>query len=170
MKQREAVYASVVKAFQKAGVEFTPGQDARTLITPAIRSEITKSVVELFESGEAEFKDNESNRTKLSSTTKLTSYVTGLITNWLNKDPNLNGGSKHQAKNPGSRAGGSDPMLKEMRLLKKQLQASGNADGLAKVEAAIQDRVNQLKLAKQKQETREIDIDSLPDFLKDLVV
>lgn len=169
MKQREAVYQSVISSLNTFNVEYHPGQDVRPLITTEIRKDIAEKLVKLFTSGEAAFKDSQSNRDKLNDPVKLKSYIAGLITNWINKDPNLNGGAKHQPKNPGSRAGGSDPMLKEMRLLKKQLQESGNEDGVAKVEAAINDRIQELKVGKT-QQPKPLDIESLPDFLKDLVV
>jgi len=45
----------------------------------------------------------------LADDAKLRSYCSGLQSNWLRKDTRLNGGVKYVAKNPGSRAGSTDP-------------------------------------------------------------
>lgn len=171
MKQREAVYQAVVSVLESNGIEFIQGKsNAAQLLTKEMRSEVHRIVVAGFESGTVKLKETQSNHDKLTDSAKLSSYVTGLITNWLNKDPDLNGGLAYQSKNPGSRAGSGDTLVKEMRLLKKQLEAAGNLDGVAKVEEAIEDRVKELKAAKAKANKPEaINVDNLPDFLKDLV-
>lgn len=168
MKQREAVYKVTTEALAARSIDFTPGEtDVKEVATADIRSEITRKLVHLFQDGAVDLKSTESNQTKLSDENKLRSYVAGLITNWFNKDPNLNGGSKHKAKNPGSRV--ADDQLREMRLLKKRLEIKGDASAIARVDQAINDRVQELKAAKQPSVPAP-DVDSLPEFLRDLAV
>lgn len=168
MKQREAVYKVTTEVLAAKSIGFTPGEtDVKDVATPEIRAEITSKIVALFQEGQVEFKSTESNQAKLSDEPKLRSYVTGLITNWFNKDPNLNGGSKYQAKNPGSRA--PDSQLREMRLLKKRLEAKGDADAMARVDQAIAERIQELK-ATRSPEIPAANVDNLPEFLRDLAV
>jgi len=170
MKQREAVYLSTTEVLAHKGIEFMPSvTDVRDVVNTEIRKEIADRVVNLFKSGGVEFKGTDANQAKLSDEKLLRNYVTGLITNWFNKDPQLNGGSKYQAKNPGSRAGSSDAQLKEMRLLKKHLETIGNTEGIARVEEAIQARIAELRTEKAPT-LPEVSTDNLPDFLKDLAV
>ena len=170
MKQREAVYSSTTEVLASKGIEFTPTvTDVRDVVTTEIRKEIADRVVSLFKSGQVEFKGTDANQAKLSDEKLLRNYVTGLITNWFNKDPQLNGGAKYQAKNPGSRAGSSDAQLKEMRLLKKHLETIGNTEGIARVEEAIKNRLAEIQ-ADKAPALPEVSTDNLPDFLKDLAV
>lgn len=170
MKQREAVYQVTTEVLASKGIEFMPTvTDVRDLANSDIRSEITSKIVTLFQEGQVEFKSTESNQEKLSDPKKLRSYVTGLITNWFNKDPQLNGGAKYEAKNPGSRQGSGDPQMKELRLLRKQLVANGSSpDSIARVDQAIADRAAELKAESAPSPT--VNPDNLPDFLRDLAV
>lgn len=169
MKQREAVYQVTTEVLASKGIEFMPGvTDVRDLVTPELRSEITHRIVTMFQKDEVEFKSTESNQEKLNDAKKLRSYVTGLITNWFNKDTNLNGGAKYQAKNPGTKS--QDPQLRELRVLKKHLEAKGDTDGLARVDEAINAHIAILRKKKASASTPEVNADNLPDFLKDLAV
>ena len=169
MKQREAVYKVTTEVLAAKGIEFMPATtDVRDLVNSEIRSEITDRIVTFFQEGQVEFKSTESNQDKLNDAKKLRSYVTGLITNWFNKDPQLNGGAKYEAKNPGTRS--SDAQLKELRILKKHLEAKGDTDNLPRVEQAIAERVQELKAEKAPASLPTVDPENLPDFLKDLAV
>jgi len=170
MKQREAVYQVTTEVLAAKGIEFMPATtDVRDVVNSDIRSEIADKIVTMFQEGQVEFKSTESNQDKLSDAKKLRSYVTGLITNWFNKDPQLNGGTKYETKNPGSRKRNQDAQLKELYLLKRQLETSGSRpESIARVEEAIASRVAELKAAEAP--TIEINPDNLPDFLKDLAV
>lgn len=169
MKQREAVYQVTTKVLASKGIEFMPTvTDVRDLVNSEIRSEIADKIVTMFQEGQVEFKSTESNQEKLSDAKKLRSYVTGLITNWFNKDPQLNGGAKYETKNPGTRS--PDPLLKELRILKKCLEVKGDADGLARVDEAINAHIEILKSKKAQASLPAVDPDNLPDFLKDLAV
>lgn len=91
-------------------------------------------------------------------------YVSGLVNNHLRKDLRLNGGTPHQIKNPGSRTGSQDETIKAMRALRKTLT---DAEEIAVVDSEIEKRIAHLKSLKQ--ETVEINVDALPESLKQLV-
>lgn len=169
MKQREAVYKVTTEVLAAKGIEFMPTvTDVRDLATSDIRSEIADKITTMFQEGQVEFKSTESNQEKLTDAKKLRSYVTGLITNWFNKDTNLNGGAKYEAKNPGTRS--PDAQLKELRILKKHLEAKGDQDGVGRCDEAIAQRIEFLKAEKAPASLPAVDPDNLPDFLKDLAV
>lgn len=79
-------------------------------LTKAQLEEVYARVFLLFKTGQTIHKSNPDEAT-------LLKYIPGLVNNWLRKDKRLNGGVKYEAKNPGSRAGSGDPMVKEMRVL-----------------------------------------------------
>lgn len=90
----------------------------------------------------------------------LKKYIPGLVNNWLRKDKRLNGNTKYQAKNPGSRAGTGDESIKAMRTL---LSATTDVDARAQIEAAIQARLNELKPKPT------VNVAALPEALRHLV-
>ena len=118
--QRSAVYNAVINQFAEVGIHFEDGMNASEYLTKDYRSNIHEIVCEGFRSGSVEFEDTASNKQKLADSSKLSSYVSGLISNWLRKDTRLNGGGKYVAKNPGSRAGQGDEQMKTLRALSKQ--------------------------------------------------
>ena len=85
----------------------------------------------------------------------LKSYVSGLQSNWIRKDKRLNGGVQYTAKNPGSRAGSGDPMLKNLRTLLSTLTT--DADKM-EVQGYIDARIAEITVAKQEV----IDFSALP--------
>ena len=103
MNQKEATYAAVVNVtgFNGEGI-CSPSKEQRAQISAILIEGFKTNQITL----EAEFTD-----------TELKNYVSGLLSNWLRKDTRLNGDVKYQAKNPGSRAGSSDPQLKAMMTL-----------------------------------------------------
>ena len=109
MNQRESVYSAVVavKGNVSGKVELTTEERAR----------VVGLVCEAFDAGEVTFKETDANQAKLADAKELKKYVVGLVNNWLRKDPNLNGGEKYEAKNPGTRS--SDAQLKNLNLLLK---------------------------------------------------
>lgn len=91
----------------------------------------------------------------------LKSYTSGLVSNWLRKDKRLNGGTQYVAKNPGSRAGSSDPELKAMRALLSTL--TDEADR-AEVQGLIDAKVATINATKS---TKTIDFSALPAELRE---
>ncbi len=165
LSQREGVFNAVTNVMTEANKTI----DGAVTLTKEERAEVIEIVAVGIHEGEIAFSDEA--RTKYDTFDKIKKeYVPGLVNNWLRKDPNLNGGTKYIAKNPGSRAGAKDDYLTNLRNLKKQLEASGIAEDDEQMDAvntAITARLNELKIAKVK--TIMVNTDLLPDNLKGLV-
>lgn len=168
--QREAVFVCTIAALTQAGVNFIPGETVvHDVMTKEIRSNIVDRVCTMFQSGEVTFKDTDSNTSKLADAKELRKYVAGLVTNWHNKDKSLNAGAKYETKNPGSRAGAQDEQIKEMKNLKARLEAVGNTEGAAKVAEAITNRIAELKAETSAKKLPEVDLNKIPEHLRDLI-
>ena len=152
MNQKDGVFSTVCSVL---------GQDSfseRVSLTAEQRKEVISSVTDQMVNEEIEMK--EESRVKHDSQAKMTKYVNGLVSNWLNKDKRLNGNTKYEAKNPGSRAGSKDPIVVELKKLRKQLT---KPEAIAQVDAQI---AEQIALSKP---TVEINADLIPESLKHLV-
>src|SRR5271166_4772439 len=130
MKQKDAVFNAVVAASGTS--EFS---EAVTL-SKDVRNKVQASLVQGFQAGEITYQGDASNKQK------LTSYVSGLVSNWLRKDRRLNGNITYVAKNPGTRSGSGDDSVKAMRLLLATI--TDEADK-AEIQAALDKRVAELK-------------------------
>lgn len=161
-------HAAVVKFTQEIlGARYELGTDVKLVATKEDKKQIATKIAEAMIEGTVELSDNAMAKYGESVESLTNKYVVGMVTNWFNKSLDLNGGTKYETKNPGSRAGSGDALIKEMRLLKKQLQEIGNHEGVAKVEAAINERVAQLKSTNTKTVT--INPDNIPEHLRDLI-
>jgi hypothetical protein len=147
MTQEEAVFQAITNVCgDSEGAKYEPSKEER--------AQITEILVESFKAGKIALKDTPSNREKLADDAKMRNYCSGLQSNWLRKDPRLNGNTKYVAKNPGSRAGSADPTVKSMRTLlatREDLSATDRAE----IQAAIAKRVSELKPAKTQELTPE---------------
>lgn len=142
MSQKDAVYAAVVNVTGFSG-------DGACAPTKEQRAQVNAILCEGFKKGDIkldrEYTDSD-----------LKEYVSGLISNWLRKDTRLNGGTKYQAKNPGSRAGSSDPSLKAMRALLTTVTTESDR---AEIQSHIDARVKELSTEKQ---AKVVDFSALP--------
>ena len=142
VNQKEAVYNAIVSL-----VEVTAGQPVK--LEKAQRESVISAIVQGFEDDEIELSSKQDD---------LRKYTVGLLNNWLRKDTRLNGGDKYEAKNPGSRSGQTDPVVKNLRLMLK----TGITETQKKViEEAITARVSALK-----PKAVEIDMSVIPDDIK----
>lgn len=139
--QREAVFLAICNVLGMK--EF----DGAAVLTKDERSNVHAIVREGFRQGTIEFEATPSNQEKLASDSKLSAYVSGLISNWLRKDVRLNGGGKYVAKNPGSRVGQSDEQMKTLRALRKQFEGTDKA---VIIDAQIEKRKTELAASKAK--------------------
>ena len=147
MNQKEAVYTAVINVM---GVvengPYTPTKDQRAAVNVILFEGFRAGAIQL----DREFTD-----------TELKAYVSGLQSNWLRKDPRLNGGVKYQPKNPGSRTGQGDAQLRAMKVL---LDTVTDPADKAEIQSAIDARIEQLKPA-----AKSIDLSILPEALKKFV-
>lgn len=142
MSQKEAVFQAVCNVTGHTG-------EGQVEISKEQRGQVNAILFEGFRSGkielDREFTDSD-----------LKSYVSGLQSNWLRKDKRLNGGVQYTAKNPGSRAGSTDPQLKAMRALLTTLTDESER---AEVQGYIDAKVAEINSAKQ---AKSVDFSALP--------
>ncbi len=141
MTQRDAVFSAVTNVCGTQDEAYDPSTDQR--------KSVNQILFEGIRSGSVELRDGHAGHT---DDKVLKSYVSGLQSNWLRKDPRLNGNVKYEAKNPGSRAGSTDPQIKAMRLL---LATKTDAADKAEIQAFITKRVAEIKPAKSAELTEE---------------
>jgi hypothetical protein len=138
VSQKQAVFSAVTNVC-------SPNDDGSFTPTKEQRAQVNLILFEGFKAGtiecEREYTDSE-----------LKAYVSGLQSNWLRKDKTLNGGVQYVAKNPGSRAGSTDPQIKAMRLL---LSTKSEPSERAEIQAFIDKRVAEIKPAKSTELTAE---------------
>lgn len=89
--QREIVYARVCEVVKSEKIIVKSGQAVQECLTSEQLAKIQSLVVVDFKSGKAKLKDTPANKEKLSDDAKLKTYVIGLCSNWLRRDPLLNG-------------------------------------------------------------------------------
>lgn len=142
MTQKEAVFQAVCNVTGFTG-------EGTVSISKEQRAQVNAILFEGFKSGKIEL-DREY------SDSDLKGYVSGLQSNWLRKDKRLNGGMTYVAKNPGSRAGSTDPQLKAMRALLSTLTDESER---AEVQTHIDARVAEIQYSKQ---AKSVDFSALP--------
>jgi osmotically-inducible protein OsmY len=159
--------AVVTQVKAQLGERFTPGQDVKDYITKADRQAVAAKIAQQMLDGEVTLSDEAKAKYGESAETLASRYVMGMVTNWLNKSKELNGGTKYTTKNPGSRAGSGDEQVREMRKLRKQLAELGNTEGVERVDAAIAQRLAEIGASKTS--TVEINAEVLPEALRGLI-
>lgn len=151
--QKEGVYQAVVSVVG-------PIESNHVSVDKSTKARIADVVTEMFVNGEISLSPEAS--AKYNTREKLRSdYVPGLVDNWLRKDTRLNGGEKYKTKNPGSRAGSGDEVLKNLRALKSTI---GDASQKEVIQAEIDKRLAEIAASKAK--TVEVDYSKIPDDLK----
>lgn len=142
MTQKEAVFQAVSNITGHNG-------EGPVVISKEQRAQVNAILFEGFKNGKIEL-DREY------TDSDLKGYVSGLQSNWLRKDTRLNGGMKYQAKNPGSRAGSSDPSLKAMIALLSTLTDESER---AEVQSYIDAKRSEIAATKQ---AKVVDFSALP--------
>lgn len=151
LSQREAVFSAVC---QVTGQE---SFDTAVTLSDDQRSSVISILCEGFKDGSVFLADTESNKEKLSNNSEMRKYVSGLVSNWLRKDPNLNGGTKHTIKNPGSRAGQGDEQIKNLKALRTLFVSQGETAKIAVIDAAIEKRNAEIAAERAASKVKEID-------------
>lgn len=150
LSQKAAVFAAVtnVTGFKGEG-KCEPTKDQRAMINTIL--------IESFNKGEISLERTDYTEAEMKA------YVSGLVSNWLRKDDRLNGGGKYVPKNPGSRAGSTDPELKAMRGLLATMGSEYTDEDRAEVQALIDEKVKAIAATKQ---AKAVNFDALPASLK----
>lgn len=155
INQKEAVFQAISEVFSLSGQSIEPGSVVNDIITKDQKAQVNTFLCEGFRAGKIQL------ATEYPTDVGLKSYVSGLINNWLRKDTRLNGGVKYEAKNPGSRAGSSNPQIKAMRALLKTMDASDPRRST--VEQTLNAHLEQERAAKQKVT---VNLSDLPEELR----
>jgi len=167
MKQNEAV---VTYTKQVLGSSFNSSAPISSYVTEEQRREIVSLMLEGFISGEVVLAQRSAG--KLDDDKALRSYASSVVANWFNKAPQINGGGKYEAKNPGSR---TNPQIKQATEVLKNLIASG-AEETKIVEvknfiANVRAEMVASKPAKtpRQNKAKQLDLSSIPEHLRALV-
>lgn len=147
LSQRDAVFSAVVNVCGEQDGAYTPTKEQRSSVNQILFAGFREGSIECAR----EYTDSQ-----------LKAYVSGLQSNWLRKDKRLNGGVQYVAKNPGSRAGSTDPQIKAMRVL---LSTQSDPTKKAEIQSFIDKRLAEIKPAK----SVEFNSDDLPEGLKHFV-
>jgi hypothetical protein len=156
--QKEGVYNAVTTLIGYAHTESDEGLSLATDQKKLVKAAVAEG---LF-NGEIQISD--AARQKYNTMELMQGYANGLVDNWLRKDKRFNEGSVYQTKNPGSRAGSGDSLLRE---LKKLAQVATSDEDRATVQAAIETR--QAEVAAEKTKKIEIDLSIIPEELRHLI-
>lgn len=84
--QREAVFAAV-----KAVLGSSYKSGVPTSLSDQQRKQVLEQLIKGFQTKKIALKDTAANREKLKSAELMKAYVSGLLNNWLRRDPRLNG-------------------------------------------------------------------------------
>ena len=156
MKQNDAVFQAV------CGVLDAQSFDSAVELTKEQRASVIGIVTQGIMNGQVDFSAEA--KAKYDTDAKVKSYTTGMVSNHLRKDKRLNGNTKYEIKNPGSRAGSGDDQLKALKALRSTITDSEN---LTAIDEAIANRTAEVQASKQK--TVVIDAEALPEHLRYLL-
>jgi len=166
--QREATVQAITSVLENSGVSFNPGEDVKSVIT----SDHKKKVREILITGlkDGSITSSTEFAGKMTSDVDYSKYCSGLISNWIKKDPRLNGNVKHQSSSGSgksvSRVGNGDSQVKELR---KLLKATAGTDSEQEVQEALNSRLEELKVEKTSKAKSSIVAESVPENLRHLV-
>jgi hypothetical protein len=157
VNQKEAVFNTVTSFLNEQGKSVIDGEavmlereDKRTIIG-MLATSLEANEIEVSEAKQAKMTEDKHYR----------DYASNILNNWSRKDTRLNGGEKYQTKNPGSRAGAGDDQVRELKKFRSTLS---DADQIASVDKAIEERLTVLKAERNAAKVTEINFDLIPEF------
>jgi hypothetical protein len=156
MKQNDAVFQAVCSVLDSNSF------DSAVVLTKDQRESVVEMVTEGILSGKVDFSAEA--KAKHDTPAKVKSYTVGMVSNHLRKDKRLNGNTKYEIKNPGSRAGAGDKQLQALKALRSTIT---DDQALADIDEAIANRT--AEIAAEKQKAVEINADAIPEHLRYLL-
>lgn len=153
LSQKESVFQAVSSLVDVNGL---------VTLTKEQRTEVIALVTQSIMQNETEFSAEA--RAKYATESDVKGYVNGMVSNWLRKDTRLNGGTKYEIKNPGSRAGQGDEVLTNLKNLKATMTDTAH---IAAIDEHIEARKAEIAKTKPTKQVK-INFDLLPDDLKAL--
>ena len=159
VNQRTATVNTILAVLKDAGINYElNGETPVSSVLESTHKEKVRSVLfTMFKESKIEYK--ESFQAKVDNDTELKKYISGLVNNWIRKAKEFNNGQAYKAKNPGSRAGSQDPQIREMR---KLLNVTADEEAKAKIQAAIDAKLAEIKASKQP----EVNLEAIPAELR----
>ena len=161
MTQKDAVFNTVQSVLNEAGKSI----DGRVELTDDERKACLAVLTETMKQGEILL--SEAKQAKMTEEKHYKDYSANILNNWLRKDKRLNGDTVYVPKNPGSRAGAGDEQVKELKKLKSTLS---DPAAQAEVQAAIDERVAELRAERNQAKVEDIKVDIIPEHLRHLVL
>jgi hypothetical protein len=142
MNQRQATVSVLLSVLSEDGVDYelngpTPIND---VLQPYHKEQARTILITMFRTGRVQYRPEF--QSKVDDDSEIKKYVGGLINNWIRKAKEFNNGEAYVPSNPGSRAGSGDAQIRE---LKKLLAKVKGTEHEAKVQAAIQARIEEIK-------------------------
>lgn len=155
MNQRDATCNALISVLADRGVNYeengpTPISD---VLTADDKATVRSILFTQFRAGKIDYKNSVPSDDKV-----LMNYISGLVNNWIRKAPEFNCNTVYHAKNPGSRQGSGDEMIKEM---KKLLSVTTDAEAKAVIAEAIAARQAEIKPT-----TVTVDVSKIPEHLR----
>lgn len=163
ISQKESVVKEVKSIL---GSSFDASTPAREQLSDDQLKTVKANIVAGIIAGEVDFKKDTTDEKE------ITRYVSGMVSNHLRKAKELNGGQTYSPQSTGR--GSRDPQISELnKLLKTYTEGSEEYNQIV---TAIESRKAELaaersaaaKERKKQKELKSIDMESLPDNLKDL--
>jgi hypothetical protein len=136
------------------------------LLNTDTKKQMRALLFEGFRAGEISMSDEA--QAKAVDDAYLNKYVSGLLDNWVRKNPEFNNsfkaspGGKYETKNPGSRAGSGDESIREMRKLLKTVTDEATR---TEIQEAIDARIAEVSPEK----VVTIKAEAIPEHLRHLV-
>jgi hypothetical protein len=141
--QRQATVETIVNVYyDHTGNDYELNGEVimNDVFTSEMKKETHSTLFQMFKGGHIQYRPEF--QAKVDDDAKLTSYISGLVNNWLRKAKELNNGQAYVAKNPGIRAGSGDNIVRELKKLLVKVKGTPNE---AKVQAAIDKRLEEIK-------------------------
>jgi len=159
LSQKDAVYNITCSVLDENNIHLEDGQSINEVMTKDMRQSITLCLIAGFNSGEVQIdKDYEEK--------ELRSYTQSVISNWFRKDARLNGGSKYEPKDKGSKVGFNDPQVKAMRRMLKEVKKTGNIKHIKAIESEIDKKLREIRDKRLKDK---VDAQAIPEHLRHLL-
>ena len=158
MNQRDATCNALIAVLANRGVnyELSGPTPISEVLNPDDKATVRELLIVTFRAGKIDYSKDARN---LQDDKYIKEYVSGLVNNWIRKAPEFNCDMTYTAKNPGSRAGSGDEMIREM---KKLMSVTTDASAKEAIQEAIEARQAEIKPTKV-----EINVDALPASLRE---
>ena len=168
ISQKLAVVQVLMSILEERGVSYELGGE--TILNDVLNDEDKKTAREHlcagFHAGKISM-SAEAQGKYVGNEVEMKKYVSGLLNNWIRKEPTFNNnfknaGGKYQAKNPGSRTGQTDETVKNLRLL---LKTQTDPRVISEIEQAIADRIAEIK----PETVVIVNVEAIPEHLRKFI-